>query len=195
VWNNVCRWARPRLALLVGDELRGTERRKVERHLIGCDDCQVRLHSLRVAIESLRNVAAYSHEPATSSKPASLWPALARQIRESKHHEPATFAFRPIWMGLGLAASLLGLAGLANWSLNSSQGARFAASKTSSPQNTASLVLKANPVITEANPNSTVAESTSPPHKPDGENGTKETSGSSRLATTGNGRIGIEPTH
>lgn len=189
MWINACRWAKPRLALLVGDELRGTDRRKVERHLIGCDDCQVRLQSLRSAMESLRYVAFHAHESATLAKAPSLWPALARQIRESKHSEPVPFTLRPIWMGLGMAASVLGLAGLANWSLNPGRAALSTASQAARPKSTVSLPLKTSPVIVEASPNSTVADVTPSSHKTDGETGIKESGGNSRSGSNASGRI------
>src|SRR4051794_19162891 len=107
-----CKWVCDRLPLLVDGELRGLDRRRVERHLIGCPHCRQRQAALGQALEALRTVAATS--PASSEAP-SLWPALARQIRESRRPvaTPAfsfPFSFALAWpranpwlaLGLGL---------------------------------------------------------------------------------------------
>jgi len=65
------------------------ERRRVERHLIGCPDCRDRRSASVDALSALRAFA--GEAPARPDAP-SLWPALARQIRESKHASP-----RPAW--------------------------------------------------------------------------------------------------
>jgi len=110
-----CKWVRDRLPLLVGDELRGLDRRRVERHLIGCPHCRLHQASLGEAVDVLRAVAATSATGSPADAP-SLWPALARQIRESRRPVPApTFAGPLAWLvgwpranpwpvfGLGLA--------------------------------------------------------------------------------------------
>jgi len=89
--NSRCHWVRDRLPLMVGDDLRGLDRRLVERHLIGCPQCRQHQAALGQALETLRTVAATT--PTQSDAP-SLWPALARQIRESRRPSPApTFPF------------------------------------------------------------------------------------------------------
>jgi hypothetical protein len=118
--NPRCHWVRDRLPLLVGDDLRGLDRRLVERHLIGCPQCRQQQAALGQALETLRTVAAI-----TPTKPdaPSLWPALARQIRESRRPSPTpTFAFNfpiaPIiswlrqspWPALSLGLALLAAA-------------------------------------------------------------------------------------
>lgn len=80
-----CRWVRDRLPLLAGGELTGPDRRAVERHLITCAGCRDHERSLAGALAALRGASA-AVEP---SRAPSLWPALARQIRESKHERPA----------------------------------------------------------------------------------------------------------
>src|SRR6478736_4011665 len=83
-----CRWVRDRLPLLAGGELMGADRRKVERHLIACAGCRQHERSLVGALGVLQAVAAQSPAAGADEAP-SLWPALARQIRESRH-EPAS---------------------------------------------------------------------------------------------------------
>src|SRR5438874_1450647 len=112
-----CKWVRDRLALLVGDDLRGPDRRRVERHLIGCLPCRQHQAALGQALQTLRTAAATP--PAPPDAP-SLWPALARQIRESRRPVPtSTFSFAwPLsfawprmnlnpWPALGLGLGLL----------------------------------------------------------------------------------------
>jgi anti-sigma factor RsiW len=115
-----CKWVRDRLPLVVGDELRGLDRRRVERHLIGCPPCRQHQASLGQALETLRTVAATVTVPPGAP---SLWPALARQIRESRRPVPApTFSFsfasflawpraNP-WPALGLGVGLLAALGV-----------------------------------------------------------------------------------
>jgi anti-sigma factor RsiW len=121
-----CKWVRDRLPLLVGDELRGLDRRGVERHLIGCPQCREHQAALGQALGALRSVAAIS--PAAPDAP-SLWPALARQIRESRRPSPTPafawslplpFASALSWpranpwpaLGLGLSLGLLATIGV-----------------------------------------------------------------------------------
>src|SRR5207302_275831 len=100
-------WVRTRLPLLAGGELVGLERRRVERHLIGCPGCRQRHQALREALGILREAA--SHAPARLDTP-SLWPALARQIRESRRPSPTWTPAWPrawAWPVLGIASGLL----------------------------------------------------------------------------------------
>lgn len=114
---NSCSWVLRRLPLLDGGELAMDERRRVERHLIGCPDCRDRRSASVDSLSALRAFAEAS--PARPDAP-SLWPALARQIRESKH-VPARPAWSWSWlfsqaspaMGLGLALGGVLAAGFA----------------------------------------------------------------------------------
>ena len=102
-----CRWVRRRLALLAGDpegrDLRWDDRRHVERHLIGCPSCRSRRDTLITAVGMLHEAASAS--PMTADAP-SIWPALAQQIRASRHVRPNP------WLGLGFGPSLGLAAGL-----------------------------------------------------------------------------------
>jgi hypothetical protein len=103
-----CRWVRARLPLLAGDELAGSERRRIERHLIGCSGCRQRRAVLTNALDILHAAAVQS--PVGPEAP-SLWPALARQIRESRRPVEAP-GFVLLSFGefrLGLGPALLGL--------------------------------------------------------------------------------------
>jgi anti-sigma factor RsiW len=80
-----CQWVRHRLPLLIGGELKVDERRRVERHLIGCLDCRGSRESSSTAFSALRSMAEVS--PARADAP-SLWPALSAQIRQSRHASP-----------------------------------------------------------------------------------------------------------
>src|SRR4051794_28739469 len=113
-----CKWVRDRLPLLVGDELRGLDRRRAERHLIGCPACRQHHASLGEALGALRTVAATA---ATAPDAPSLWPALARQIRESHRPVPApafttpfAWIFAKPWpvLGFGLGLGLLAAIGV-----------------------------------------------------------------------------------
>jgi anti-sigma factor RsiW len=105
--NFECRWVRPRLALLAGDaegrDLRWDDRRHVERHLIGCPSCRAEHTSLATAVTALHETAA---RPAKADAP-SIWPALERQIRASRHVRPNPWAILGFGPSLGLAAGLL----------------------------------------------------------------------------------------
>jgi len=79
--NLQCKWVRDRLPLLAGNELRGADLRRVERHLIGCAPCREHRSSLGQALKVLHLAAAY---PPVSAEAPSLWPSLARQIRHSR---------------------------------------------------------------------------------------------------------------
>jgi anti-sigma factor RsiW len=110
-----CKWVRDRLPLLVGEELRGLDRRRVERHLIGCPQCRQHQASLGEVLGVLRTVAATT---VASLDAPSLWPALARQIRESRRPVPSRTFPAPLawllawpranpWPVLGLGLALL----------------------------------------------------------------------------------------
>lgn len=109
--NPRCKWVRDRLPLLEGGELVGSDRRKVERHLIGCPACRQYHGAIGKTLEVLH--AASACDPIESDAP-SLWPALARQIRESRRPAAAPtlwpawsrWAFWPV-VGLGLGLGLL----------------------------------------------------------------------------------------
>ena len=90
-----CRWVRHRLPLLAGGELGVEERRRVERHLIGCLGCRDRRAASTDALDALRAFAETAPAPADSP---SLWPSLALQIRQSRHAAP-----RPMWWELPLS--------------------------------------------------------------------------------------------
>ena len=86
--NRTCRWVCRRLSLLAGGDLDGLERRRVERHLIGCPTCQDHRAVAAESLAVLREVAALGPMGAGIADPGvspSIWPALARQIREAKH--------------------------------------------------------------------------------------------------------------
>ena len=115
-----CRWVRDRLPLLAGDELGGSERRRVERHLIACPGCREHRDALSRALEVLATASAVS--PVGSAAAPSLWPALARQIRESRRPVAAPafslpFGLAPswpsvrFWPALGLSLTLLAAIG------------------------------------------------------------------------------------
>lgn len=186
MWESACRWARPRLALLAGGELTGNDRRKVERHLIVCGDCRGRLESLQGALGALRGLA--SAETASSSP--SLWPALARQIRESKHEEPKIFAFRPMTIGLAMAASAL-IVGMGTWSLvnrRDGSGTSLVVSKKPALMRPAAV----KPLTSETSSSTTVAD-VATSSKSESENVAVTPSSSTKSPS--NGRIAVEPTH
>jgi hypothetical protein len=113
-----CRWAERRLPLLAGGELLGLDRRRVERHVLACAGCRARLDALRRATAALRDAGRV--EPAAAGIGAgagvgpdapSLWPALARQIRESRHARRPWSRRSLARFAAGLAAGLLLAAG------------------------------------------------------------------------------------
>lgn len=112
--NLQCKWVRDRLPLLAGDELRGTDLRRVERHLIGCSKCREHRLSLDQSLKVLHMVAA---QPLVPSDAPSLWPDLARQIRHSRLPAQAPLFTWPrrlgLWpafgLGLGLVAVVIAL--------------------------------------------------------------------------------------
>lgn len=115
MWGNLCGWVRHRLPLMAADDLVGPDRRLVERHLIGCSGCRHRLEGLQSALNVLHQAA---QVPGPAEVPApSLWPALARQLREARRptSPPAWVRLWPhllAWSGFGLAAGLLVALGL-----------------------------------------------------------------------------------
>lgn len=178
MWNDACRWARPRLALLAGDELTGDERRRAERHLIGCPVCRDRMEALRSSLGALRTLG----ETGPDIDAPSLWPALARRIQESRHPEP-TFGYgaRPAWIGLGVAASVSLAVGLAaSWSMMGARTTTPIRVATPAPIHREIPVAKASgPAVSEVNAGPTVADASTTP-KPDGE-------GRGRASTSGRG--------
>lgn len=117
--NPRCRWVRDRLPLLAGDDLVGPDRRRVESHMVGCSGCRRHREALGRALRALE--AASASSPARPDAP-SLWPDLARQIRESRrpHRGPTfdfgiSFSFAPPqvrrWPAFGLILGLLATIG------------------------------------------------------------------------------------
>jgi anti-sigma factor RsiW len=107
-----CKWVRDRLPLMAGEELRGLDLRRVERHLIGCPKCRQYRVSLDQALDVLH--AASAHSPTRPDTP-SLWPDLARQIRQSRRPAQAPlftwtrrFGLWPAFvLGLALVAAVV----------------------------------------------------------------------------------------
>lgn len=104
-FDHSCRWIRFRLPLLAGGELAMRDRREVERHLIGCQGCRARRDASAGAVATLRLAGS---EFVSAPDAPSLWPSLARQIRESKHASS-----RAAWWDLP-SPRVWGLAGLAS---------------------------------------------------------------------------------
>ena len=113
-----CRWVRRRLPLLSGGELAVDEQRRVERHLIGCRVCQAERDGVAHSHDVLQAFRLASRP--VESEPASLWPALATQIRRSRHVQPAPNWWESLvprgWAVAGLALGLIGLVA-STWSL------------------------------------------------------------------------------
>ena len=94
-----CRWVCRRLPLLAGGDLAGSDRRKVERHLIVCPDCREHEASLADALGVLQAVAFGAHFDPGPSTAQALWPALERQIVEARHAPPASLFERAVaWL-------------------------------------------------------------------------------------------------
>ena len=126
-----CRWVCDRLPLLDGGELTGSDRRKVESHLVFCQICRANHAGLADALNVLRAAAAEPPTVANARAIAdapSLWPAIQRQIRESRHQprQHSAFAEAALWFdrsssrlaGLaaaGLVAIVLTSAGVGFW--------------------------------------------------------------------------------
>ncbi|WP_406698492.1 zf-HC2 domain-containing protein [Singulisphaera sp. Ch08] len=106
--NFQCQWVRDRLPLLTGDELRGNDLRRVERHLIGCLKCREHRRSLDQSLQVLHMVAA---QPLVPSDAPSLWPDLARQIRHSRLPAQTPLFSWPrqwgLWPAFGLSFGLI----------------------------------------------------------------------------------------
>ena len=115
--SRTCRWVCRRLPLLAGGDLVGSERRRVERHLIACPSCRSRRTADEQSLAVLRGTGSLGVRSASATDISSLWPALARQIREAKHRpgrpavsewvRPGNLAPLAGWIGAGLAASLI----------------------------------------------------------------------------------------
>lgn len=106
--NPRCRQIRHLLPLVAGDaegtDLSWTDRRLVDRHLIGCPSCRAHRDSLASAISVLQLAASVS--PVSQDIP-SVWPDLARQIRGTRHPHPSRWFGLGFGGSVGLAASLL----------------------------------------------------------------------------------------
>lgn len=120
---NACRWVQARLPLLAGDDLIGPDRRRVERHLIACAECRGRLKALRDALGALHAAA----DLPLAADP--LWPALEREIRESRRRPSVPWVRR---LAVPVAATLVVAAGLL-WSARLDQRARRGASRIPIP--------------------------------------------------------------
>lgn len=81
-----CGWVSQRLSLLASDELIGLERRRAERHILTCGSCRARLAEFQ-SINRVVRLA--SQHPSPSGDSPSLWPALQRQLRESRQERAA----------------------------------------------------------------------------------------------------------
>lgn len=138
-----CKWVRDRLPLLAGDELFGTERRRVERHLIGCARCRDHRSALANALEVLH--AASGEAPARPDAPT-LWPALARQIQESRR-PAATARWTHIltWPRLALAAGLLAALGFTAEARRQGANARAQIARAARPLPAPVTTLSARP--------------------------------------------------
>lgn len=100
-----CLWVGDRLPLLAGGELTGADRRKAERHLIACPGCRRRRESLAGALGVLH--AAGRVPVGAGADAPSLWPALARQIREARHEpRPSTLTLPDAGSWLDALSSL-----------------------------------------------------------------------------------------
>jgi hypothetical protein len=101
---DTCRWVIARLPLLAGGELIGLDRRRAERHLVGCAGCRERLGRQRAALEALHALGQV--EPPAASG-GSLWPALERQIAETRRQaRPWTIRLPRRWLAAAAAAAL-----------------------------------------------------------------------------------------
>jgi anti-sigma factor RsiW len=112
-----CRWVAVRLPLLAGSELMGLDRRRVERHVLGCAKCRDRLAAHTRALDALHAAG----EPCSARGDGSLWPSLARQIHESRRTTSRSLARPIVVLRLGLAAAALVAAactGIGLWTLH-----------------------------------------------------------------------------
>ncbi|GAC1474558.1 MAG: hypothetical protein NVSMB9_25150 [Isosphaeraceae bacterium] len=94
-----CRWVCDRLPLMAGGELTGSDRRMVDRHLIACPACRTRKASLVGVLDVLHAAAGHSPVGRGVDGPSSqsLWPALARQIREARHEPRVSGLSSSLW--------------------------------------------------------------------------------------------------
>jgi len=180
--NPRCNWVSDRLPLYAGDDLRGLDRRRVERHLIGCPQCRQHQTALGQALETLRTAAAVT--PAAPDTP-SLWPALARQIREARRPAPVspwpsfltvagswlrTNPWPALGLGLGLLVSLeVGLdvrhqVGTAEAHIRANARPIVTIHPMSGPQSTAASAPNSNPGHELPDP---VVENSPPSSRPD----------------------------
>jgi len=178
--------------------LTGSDRRKLERHLIGCTDCRDRLASLCASLGALQALGAGDLPSADSP---SLWPALARQIREERRPAPESFWARPVsWLGVAAAPRGLVTFGVAGTlSVRHYQrGAHLRTASVASPR-TAAPAAPSSAAVSEVNSSPVVADNGSS-HRPEGDNAghPSTASTSSRGNGPGSPAAGIrtpEPTH
>ena len=105
-----CAWTRARLGLFVGDDLIGPERREVERHVIACAKCRTQLRKHEESLAVLRDAAVAGPD---LSAAISVWPGLERQIRESRHSAPISWAWPRSVLALAATIAVASLAVLA----------------------------------------------------------------------------------
>lgn len=108
-----CAWVAARLPLMADGELAGLERRRVERHVLGCPSCRERLAAQSRALGVLHSAAA---EDPTSGH-VSVWPALMRQIQETRRSTTPRFSRRVLALRVGLAAAAVLAAATTGWGL------------------------------------------------------------------------------
>jgi hypothetical protein len=113
MWGNRCARVQTRLPLLASGELIGLDRRRAERHLLVCARCQQRLSELKKALDVLHSEADRSLFPVNS---LSLWPALARQIEETRRPVAVWSTREPRLATWATAALILGIL-LTTWFL------------------------------------------------------------------------------
>lgn len=114
-----CRWTQVRLPLLSGGDLTGDDRRRAERHVITCGSCRQELEALASSVSLLRMAGDSARQD--EAETPSLWPALQRQVRESRRQPAPRWDRRRAWAAarLSLAASvLLSLGGLGIWAVH-----------------------------------------------------------------------------
>ncbi|WP_422928121.1 zf-HC2 domain-containing protein [Singulisphaera sp. PoT] len=184
--NPQCKWVGERLPLLVDDELPMADRRRVERHLIGCLACQQHRTSIEQAVKALHASAAFS--PIQPDAP-SLWPDLARQIRQSRRPAPSFWSWSwsrfEIWPAVGLCASLALVAAVGIIGNNRSQVAEA----------TARLPLKTRPIVAEAPVVAQASPATSQPEQPAAEAAKPQEDASALPETVTATRMGYDLDH
>lgn len=168
MWTKRCAWVQSRLPLMAGDELFGLDRRRVERHLIGCAHCQGRLVALQETLDVLQFAAA---QPLLGREMPPLWPAVARQIRETRRPAAPWLASLPrvaIWSAACLVAGMLTSAWLMK-PPRPSPGAPVVAG-------TVPAASGARPVSQTVSPSPRIASLAAKPLKPKAESVAKESS-------------------